>query len=143
METEVSRRMWADLKTVQPTLIADPTDEQWGGGMENPVNSVQWNEVILFANLLSKQNGFTPCFYEDEGFTIPVDHTNYTEMPSCDFANKVENGRYPLSAVFPEEGESFYVQLRFVRYALMGWWISHGAPWLFTRTRLTPIVKAA
>jgi hypothetical protein len=44
-----------------------------------------------------------------------------------------------LSLVFPEEGESLYVPLRFVRYTLMGFWISLGAPWLFTRTRLVPV----
>ena len=48
-----------------------------------------------------------------------------------------------LSVVFPEEGESLYVPLRFVRYALMGFWISFGAPWLFTRTRLVPVVQPA
>lgn len=48
-----------------------------------------------------------------------------------------------LSVVFPEEGESLYVQLRFVRYALMGFWISLGAPWLFTRTRLVPVANPA
>lgn len=48
-----------------------------------------------------------------------------------------------LSAVFPEEGEPLYIQLRFVRYALMGLWISYGAPWLFTRIRLAPIAKPA
>jgi membrane-associated phospholipid phosphatase len=48
-----------------------------------------------------------------------------------------------LSAVFPEEGESFYLQLRFVRYALMGFWISFGAPWVFTRVRLVPVAKPA
>jgi membrane-associated phospholipid phosphatase len=48
-----------------------------------------------------------------------------------------------LSVVFPEEGESLYVPLRFTRYALMGFWISFGAPWLFTRTRLVPVVQPA
>lgn len=48
-----------------------------------------------------------------------------------------------LSIVFPEEGESLYVPLRFVRYALMGFWISLGAPWLFTRTRLAPVARPA
>ncbi len=48
-----------------------------------------------------------------------------------------------LSVVFPEEGESLYVPLRFVRYALMGFWISLGAPWLFTRTRLAPVARPA
>ncbi len=48
-----------------------------------------------------------------------------------------------LSAVFPAEGESFYIQMRFVRYALIGLWISYGAPWLFTRVRLTAVAKPA
>jgi membrane-associated phospholipid phosphatase len=48
-----------------------------------------------------------------------------------------------LSAVFPEEGESSYIQLRFVRYALLGVWISYGAPWLFTHVRLVPMVNPA
>ena len=48
-----------------------------------------------------------------------------------------------LSVVFPEEGESLYVQLRFLRYALMGLWISFGAPWVFTRARLAPVPKPA
>ncbi|MCB9422797.1 MAG: phosphatase PAP2 family protein [Ardenticatenaceae bacterium] len=48
-----------------------------------------------------------------------------------------------LSAIFPGEGEPLYIQLRFVRYTLMGLWISYGAPWLFTRIRLAPIVEPA
>ena len=48
-----------------------------------------------------------------------------------------------LSVVFPEEGESLYVPLRFLRYALMGFWISFGAPWLFTCTRLVTVAKPA
>lgn len=43
---------------------------------------------------------------------------------------------FGLSAIFPQEGESLYVPLRFVRYGLIGLWISVGAPWLFSHTRL-------
>ena len=38
--------------------------------------------------------------------------------------------------VFPGEGEALYTPLRFLRYGLLGLWISLGAPWLFTRIRL-------
>ena len=44
-----------------------------------------------------------------------------------------------LSAVFPGEGENLYVPLRFLRYALLGFWITFGAPWMFTRVRLADI----
>ncbi|MCB8945895.1 MAG: phosphatase PAP2 family protein [Ardenticatenaceae bacterium] len=46
---------------------------------------------------------------------------------------------FGLSAIFPGEGESLYVPLRFVRYALLGLWISVGAPWLFSLTRLMTV----
>jgi hypothetical protein len=43
---------------------------------------------------------------------------------------------FGLSAIFPEEGEALYAPLRFLRYGLVGLWISLGGPWLFQRTRL-------
>ena len=49
-----------------------------------------------------------------------------------------------LSAVFPDEGESLYILFRFIRYTLLGLWISLGAPWLFSRTHLAlPTIKPA
>lgn len=41
-----------------------------------------------------------------------------------------------LKLVFPAEGESLYLVMRTVRYALMGLWAALGAPWLFLRLRL-------
>jgi hypothetical protein len=43
---------------------------------------------------------------------------------------------FGLRLVFPGEGESLYAVLRFVRYGLVGLWISLGAPWLFLRLGL-------
>ncbi len=43
-----------------------------------------------------------------------------------------------LKVIFPSEGESFYLPFRFLRYALVGGWISLGAPWLFLQLRLAP-----
>jgi hypothetical protein len=40
---------------------------------------------------------------------------------------------FGLRQVFPGEGESLYVPFRFVRYGLVGIWVSLGAPWLFER----------
>jgi membrane-associated phospholipid phosphatase len=48
--------------------------------------------------------------------------------------------RLGLKAVFPAEGEAFYLLFRFVRYSLVGLWIVLGAPWLFGFLRLTPKV---
>ncbi len=87
METEVTRQMWADLLAAQPTLPADPTDTTYGAGMSNPVQNNTWYEAVLFANLLSFQQGLTRCYYTDAGFTTPIDATNYTAGNyHCDFA---------------------------------------------------------
>lgn len=87
METEITRQMWANLKAVQPTLPDDPTDTWYGGGTNNPVNRPTWYEAVLFANLLSVQNGLTRCFYTDAIFATPIDTTNYTTGPFyCNFA---------------------------------------------------------
>ncbi|MBN1979402.1 MAG: phosphatase PAP2 family protein [Anaerolineae bacterium] len=44
--------------------------------------------------------------------------------------------RFGLKAVFPDEGETFYALLRFVRYALIGLWAGLGAPWVFVKLKL-------
>jgi len=86
METEVTRQMWADLLAAQPTLPADPTDTLHGAGMSNPVQRTTWYEAVLFANLLSLQQGLTRCYYTDAGFTTPIDASNYTAGDyTCDF----------------------------------------------------------
>jgi len=105
METEVTHQMWADLKTQQPTLPEDPTVTTDGNEANWPVRNIKWNEAILFANLLSNQNGLTPCYYTDNTKKIPIDATNYDGGSSggnfyCDFA---ANG-YRL----PSEGEWEY-----------------------------------
>lgn len=42
-----------------------------------------------------------------------------------------------LSALFPEMDGGLYYLLRFIRYGLLGLWISLGAPWLFVQLHLT------
>ncbi|MBN2432631.1 MAG: SUMF1/EgtB/PvdO family nonheme iron enzyme [Acidobacteria bacterium] len=102
MRTEVTRRMWAALKVRQATLPADPTNETYGAGMDNPVQQVSWYEAVLFANLLSVERGRTRCYYTDAAFTVPVDAGNYTTGPFyCDWS---ADG-YRL----PTEGEWEYV----------------------------------
>jgi membrane-associated phospholipid phosphatase len=41
-----------------------------------------------------------------------------------------------LKAVFPTEPESVGLAFRFLRYALMAWWVTFLAPWLFLRVKL-------
>lgn len=43
---------------------------------------------------------------------------------------------FGLRFIFPSEGESLYAVLRFIRYGMVGLWISLGAPWLFLRLGL-------
>jgi membrane-associated phospholipid phosphatase len=46
-----------------------------------------------------------------------------------------------LGAVFPRgDGFIFYL-LRYIRYALIGWWVAGGAPWIFVRFKLSRLAK--
>ncbi|MBN1296619.1 SUMF1/EgtB/PvdO family nonheme iron enzyme [bacterium] len=86
METEVTRQMWSDLLLVQPSLPGDPTHVTFSPSMIHPVQQNTWYEAVLFANLLSVQNGYTPCYYRDSGFTDVVDSGDYiNDDHSCDF----------------------------------------------------------
>lgn len=50
---------------------------------------------------------------------------------------------FGLKLVFPGEGSSLYALFRFLRYALIGAWVSLGAPWLFMRLGLAKSGRAA
>jgi hypothetical protein len=45
--------------------------------------------------------------------------------------------------VFPGEDSALYLVFRFLRYGLIGVWITLGAPWLFGLLRLTQAEKHA
>ena len=86
MQTEVTRQMWASLKSVEPTLPSDPSDTSISPTMNHPVQYNTWYEAVLFANLMSLQFGYTRCYYKDSEFTTPVDELNYLSSPFyCDF----------------------------------------------------------
>ena len=86
METEVTRQMWADLQSVQPDLPDDPSLVEFSPSGEYPVQQIAWYETILFANLLSLQNGHARCYFKNAAFTVPVDAGNYTSGPYfCNF----------------------------------------------------------
>ncbi len=87
METEITRQMWADLKSLQPSLPDDPSVLFLSPTMQHPVQNNSWYEAILFANLLSDQNGLNPCYFKDASFSIPVDASNFESDPIfCDFS---------------------------------------------------------
>jgi len=75
METEVSRQMWDNLRSTQPSLPAYPS--YFSSGNSLPVERVNWYQTILFANLLSLQNGLQRVYYKDSSFRIPVTSSNF------------------------------------------------------------------
>ncbi|MGB4098649.1 MAG: SUMF1/EgtB/PvdO family nonheme iron enzyme [bacterium] len=86
MTTEVTRGMWMNLQFAQPSLPNDPSDVGWSPTRKHPVQMIRWDLALLFANLLSVEQGLGICYYKDETFTIPLDATNYNVGPSyCDF----------------------------------------------------------
>lgn len=42
-----------------------------------------------------------------------------------------------LGELFPRGEEFIFYLLRYIRYALVGWWVAGGAPWLFRRVKLS------
>lgn len=47
-----------------------------------------------------------------------------------------------LGAIFPRgDGFIFYL-LRYIRYVLVGWWVTGGAPWVFARLKLSRAAKS-
>lgn len=98
METEVTRGMWTALKAVQTSLPVDPSDAVVSPAQGNPVQRATWNEALLFANLLSRQQGLTRCYYKDAKYQVPLDASNYT---SGSFYCWLDANGYRL----PTEGE--------------------------------------
>ncbi|MBN2433152.1 MAG: SUMF1/EgtB/PvdO family nonheme iron enzyme, partial [Acidobacteria bacterium] len=85
METEVTRGMWAALRDLQPELPTDPAGAAEITNRE-PVSGVTWYEAVLFANLLSIQQGLTPCYYADSMFSAPLTAAYYqTDDVYCNF----------------------------------------------------------
>jgi hypothetical protein len=41
-----------------------------------------------------------------------------------------------LGLVFPDNADAISFTLRYLRYSLVGFWVSAGAPWLFFRFKL-------
>ena len=85
-QVEVTRGMWADLKSAQPDLPDDPSDTQYSPTTDHPVQYVTWHEAILFANLKSLEDGYSQCYFRDAAFTVVVNADNYMDgMIYCNF----------------------------------------------------------
>ncbi|MBN1878803.1 formylglycine-generating enzyme family protein [bacterium] len=94
MRTEVTRRMWADLKSTQPSLPDDPSDITYSPTLDHPVQQLNFYKVALFANLLSLEHDFPQCYYRDENLTIPLDASNYLDR-YCYLDQKANGYRLP------------------------------------------------
>ncbi|MEW6365100.1 MAG: SUMF1/EgtB/PvdO family nonheme iron enzyme [Acidobacteriota bacterium] len=99
METEVSQQMWENLKARQPGLPSVPF---YNPGANKPAEAIDWYTAVLYANLLSLQQGLTRCYYTDSSMTVPIDGTNYAgnDAVYCNF----DADGYRL----PTEGEREY-----------------------------------
>jgi membrane-associated phospholipid phosphatase len=47
-----------------------------------------------------------------------------------------------LGAILPDGNGFVFYLLRYIRYALVGWWVSGGAPWVFVRFNLAERAKS-
>lgn len=101
METEVSRQMWADLLSLQPTLPADPSSLTYSPGMRHPVLHVTWYQAVFFANLLSRQYGLRRCYYTNPALDEVLDSID--PLPTAVYCDWEASG-YRL----PTEGEWEY-----------------------------------
>ena len=99
METEVTRDMWDDLYDLDPSIPTDPSSPSTSPTGLYPAQQVTWLEAILFANTLSAQNNFDPCYFVDSEFTTVIDSTNYMSGTYfCDF--DADGYRLPTSGEY-------------------------------------------
>lgn len=96
MRTEVTREMWSSLKTLNPDLPDDPSDTTTSPDGNYPAQNIDLYLAILYANLLSRTQGLTPCYYTDSSKTQEITSTNYiTDDLYCDF--EADGYRLPTS----------------------------------------------
>jgi len=96
---EVTQKVWNDLRAVQPSLPANPSSFKTSSSL--PVESVTWYEAVLFANLLSDQNGLERVYCANAQYSLPIDASDYT---TATVYQKREARGYRL----PTEGEWEY-----------------------------------
>ena len=67
---EVTQAQWA---TIVPEYAPDYS---YGQGDTHPVYPISWYDAVTFCNRLSQQEGYTPVYYADAGFTQIYDALN-------------------------------------------------------------------
>lgn len=72
MESEVTRRMWADLLAAGGDIPPDPSNIDDSPLLDYPVQQVTFFEAVSFANALSIEQGLTPCYHYRPGATLPT-----------------------------------------------------------------------
>jgi len=95
MQTEITCKMWDELHLVQPTLPENPDQTSSASDGDYPLTRPIWFEAVLFANLLSLQNGYGICYFKDAAYIVPLDSTNY--LTGDFFCNFNANGYRLLS----------------------------------------------
>jgi len=72
MKTVVTRQMWSDLSIAEPSLPVDPSREDYSPTLAHPVQKVTWYESVLFANLLSLNQDYSRCYFNNAELTVPI-----------------------------------------------------------------------
>ena len=74
--TEVTQKQWRMVveNEEEPPLHLNPSENTWCGS-ECPVDNVSWNDAVVFANLLSSQEGLRPA-YKITGSRVKWDRTS-------------------------------------------------------------------
>ena len=60
-ETEVTQAQWQAVMGSNPSYFSSCA--------QCPVEQVSWYDAVVFCNRLSEEQGLTPCYYADAGFT--------------------------------------------------------------------------
>lgn len=92
---EVTKALWDDVKTYATANGYIFGNAGSGQGAFHPVHSVDWYDVVKWCNARSQQEGLTPVYYTDAGFTTVYKSGEGT----APFANWAANGfRLPTEA---------------------------------------------
>jgi len=65
---EVTQAQWAAMV---PEYAPDYS--RYGQGESHPTYYISWNDAVTFCNRLSQQEGYSPAYYSDSGFTQVYD----------------------------------------------------------------------
>ena len=69
---EITQGQWESVMGYTQAQMRDlccPNNTLYGLSSTNPIYYVSWYDVIVFCNRLSEQQGYTPCYYSDLGYT--------------------------------------------------------------------------